>query len=154
MLKIICLIFSLWVVLINIPSQTIEYRASEVIKPPVVAKIAPKTIKKHIVVKYTPPQGEMAEIVKYVSEQTGYPSEVIGKIIWAESKYNKNAKNINKNGSTDSGLFQINSQHKPLAEKMGLDITDPDDNVEFAIYLIKKNGLRDWSASKKIWESV
>lgn len=50
------------------------------------------------------------------------------------------------------GLFQIHPLHKQKAKSMNLDIYDPNDNMEFALYLYKKNGLKDWEASKHCWK--
>ena len=50
------------------------------------------------------------------------------------------------------GIFQIFPKyHLSNAKQMGLDIYDPIDNMTYAIYLYKKNGLRDWFSSKSCW---
>ena len=50
------------------------------------------------------------------------------------------------------GLFQIHPKyHLSNAKQMELDIYDPVDNMTYAIYLYKKNGLRDWFSSKGCW---
>lgn len=56
------------------------------------------------------------------------------------SAYNPN----NKNGSTDGGLWQINSVHDKTLETLGLDKYDPEDATKFARILYEKNGWRDW----------
>ncbi len=67
--------------------------------------------------------------------------------------YDAKATHKNKNGSTDHGYFQINSQHIPEAKSMGLDIVNnEEDNANFAIHLMKKNGLSDWGYSKHNWQ--
>ena len=134
-----------------IPSQTIEYKRAESI---VVAKNAPQRTIKHKVVKYTPPQGKVAEIAEMVARETGYPLDTISKIMFYESGYSTTAFNRNTNKTTDHSLFQINSIHIPEAQKMGLDITDPNDNALFAIHLIKSQGLTPWSASKSKWSKI
>ena len=137
--------------LVEIKAQEAPKVAVEVVKTP---KIALKTIKKVRVAQYTKPQGLPLELAIKVSQETGIDQELIHKIMWAESQYKLDAKGINKNGSVDSGLFQINSQHIPLAKSMGIDIFTPEGNAEFAIYLIKKNGLRDWGYSKSTWNML
>ena len=135
-----------------------EYKVAEAPKVAVDTQIkpktAPKTIKKAVVAHYTEPVGKPLELAKKVSEETGVPCETIQKIMWAESHYSVDAKHVNKNGSYDSGLFQINSQHIPLAKSMGIDIFTPEGNADFAIYLIRKNGLRDWGYSKSTWSMI
>ena len=69
-----------------------------------------------------------------------------------ESGLNPKAYNPNnKNGTTDSGIFQLNSVHQKTIERMGLDIWKPEDNVKFARYLYEKAGNRftDWVCYQK-----
>ena len=106
------------------------------------------------VYKYVEPTGEALEIAIYVSEQSGGSLEIIKKIMWAESQYNAKAKGENKNGSYDTGYFQVNSQHIAAAVSMGMDIFTPKGNADFAIYLIRKNGFRDWGFSKSVWDNI
>ncbi len=101
--------------------------------------------------KYVPPTGKALAIAEKISKETNYPVDTISRIMFAESQYDSKAKHTNKNGSKDYGLMQINSQHLPLAKKMGIDIFTDEGNADFAIYLIKKNGLRDWGFSKHNW---
>ena len=45
------------------------------------------------------------------------------------------------------GLFQINRLvHEKIYIKMGLNMSNPFDNIKFAIYLYKRNGIKDWRA--------
>ena len=112
---------------------------------------APRTIKKHQVNKYVSPTGKVLKIAEKVSKETNVPCETISKIMYFESSYNSTLIHRNKNRTYDSGLFQINSIWKPVYSKMGLDMRIPEENAEFAIYLIKRNGLKDWNASKSKW---
>jgi len=53
----------------------------------------------------------------------------------------------------DVGVMQINTYYQgPTAEKLGLDLMNIDDNMAFAAYLYKKDGLADWNASKPCWK--
>ena len=62
-----------------------------------------------------------------------------------ESGLNPNAYNPNNNnGSTDGGLWQINSVHDKTLERLGLDKYDPEDATKFARMLYDKNGWGDW----------
>lgn len=117
----------------------------------VINKKIAKIVKHKKVVYSLPEDTKVLEIVTLVSKETGYSVDLISKIVFAESHYNISARNVNKNKSIDNGLFQINSQHIPLAEKMGINIMEPEGNAQFAIYLIKKNGLLDWGYSKYKW---
>ena len=66
-------------------------------------------------------------------------------VVKCESGFNPNAYNgKNTNGSTDGGLWQINSVHDKHLEKLGLDKFDPEDATEYARMLYEANGFRDW----------
>jgi hypothetical protein len=60
----------------------------------------------------------------------------------AESRLNPNATNINKNGSKDCGLFQINSVHGYDCEWL----KDPKNNIKAAREVYEKQGLVAWVA--------
>lgn len=72
-------------------------------------------------------------------------------IVECESGYKLKAHNpYNYNGTTDSGLFQINSSHKKNALKMGIDLSTISGQFEYAQYLVKKNGYKDWVCARKL----
>lgn len=146
---IVCLLLGITIFLIPPYRATYDKPTQENIKK-VAVKSQVKTVKR----VYKEPQGEAKEIIEYVSRETGYSIEQISKIVWAESDYSATAKHINTNGTYDSGYFQINSQHITLAKSMGINIFTPKGNADFAIHLIRKNGLRDWSASQKNWAMI
>lgn len=50
----------------------------------------------------------------------------------------------NRDGSTDGGLWQINSVHDETLKQMGLDKYNPEDATKFARMLYDKNGFNDW----------
>lgn len=93
---------------------------------------------------------EIRSIIERISTETGVSYDDIEKVMWCESGYEPLSDHVNRNGSIDKGLMQINSIHKKAGIRMGLDFYDPDDNATFAIYLIKqkiKRGrppLEDW----------
>lgn len=103
--------------------------------------------------KYIPPTGKALEIAQKVATETNYSVDTISRIMFAESEYDSKAIHLNKNKTTDHGLFQINSSHISLAKKKGMDIFTDEGNAQFAIYLMKKNGLHDWSASLQNWQN-
>lgn len=117
------------------------------------------------------PTGIVLGIAERVSRETGYSVGVISKIMWSESRYDIKAKGENWrtkivadiNGATstvhyiksmDYGLFQINDQHIPEAKSLGIDVFTLNGNADFAIVLMKRNGLVDWGYSKSVWDSV
>lgn len=136
-----------------IPPSKIVYSAP---KPLVEAQIKPKTAPKPRVkvkvAKYVAPQGKALEMAELVAKETGQPVDTISRIMFYESHYDSKAVHYNKNKTTDHGLFQINSAHIKEAQTLGIDVMTDEGNAQFAIRLIQKNGLRDWSASKANWQ--
>lgn len=68
-----------------------------------------------------------------------------------ESGFNQ----FNKNGTPlmsstgDEGVLQINLKTwKPLADKMGLDLANPKDNITFGIWLYNNKGPQIWTTYK------
>lgn len=71
-------------------------------------------------------------------------------------QFDKNGKVLkNEAGSSAVGMFQIMSSiHKPVAEKLGLDIHTIQGNAAYARYLYDKQGTKPWEAdpaSKGCW---
>ena len=62
------------------------------------------------------------------------------------SAYNPN----NRDGSTDGGLWQINSVHDKALNNLGLDKFNPHDATKYARMLYEQNGWRDWVCAKKL----
>lgn len=68
-----------------------------------------------------------------------------------ESGLNPNAYNpTNTNGTTDGGLFQINSAHDSRLNKLGLDKFNPVDATKYARILYDEQGWHPWTCAKKI----
>jgi hypothetical protein len=88
----------------------------------------------------------------------GKDAPTFEKIKMAESSGNPKAINRNKNGTYDSGLYQINSIHIPELQKQGIiqnpnDLFDPNVNTKAASFLYKRDGLSPWQASKNKWDN-
>jgi hypothetical protein len=81
----------------------------------------------------------------------GLPVKAFSFIAWRESRCNPQAHNttLNRNGSQDLGLVQVNSSWKTVTRNIcGTDITglfDVDCNLSVAKYLYDNGGLRHWS---------
>lgn len=67
-------------------------------------------------------------------------------VMQGESGGNPSAHNKNTNGTTDGGLFQINSIHGHDPKKL----KDPDYNVRVAAAMFKKQGWGPWVAARKL----
>jgi len=56
-----------------------------------------------------------------------------------------------KGPTQDGGVFQIHiPSHGKRLEKLGLDIWDPEDNVEFARILYNEQGWTPWVCAKQL----
>ncbi|MFA6253691.1 MAG: hypothetical protein WC640_00300 [Candidatus Paceibacterota bacterium] len=52
----------------------------------------------------------------------------------------------------DVGIFQINEKyHLSQSQALGFDIHKTNDNIEYAMWLMKKEGNRHWNWSKPCW---
>lgn len=88
----------------------------------------------------------------------GLPWKVFSYIAWRESRCNPKAFNntLNKDGSTDSGLLQINScWHNVVKQQLGIDydhLTNPENNVMFASWILHYTSgrLRNWNMHAKV----
>ena len=55
----------------------------------------------------------------------------------------------------DIGKCQINTYwHGERAESMGLNLFDPDDNMEYCLYLFKSEGVKPWRSSQVCWQQA
>jgi hypothetical protein len=98
-----------------------------------------------------PPQ----PVVRVVSNPVEVPiDKTLEAIIKCESQGNPNAFNVNRNKSTDHGLLQVNSVHKPRMADMGLNIENPDHSLAFGIMLYQEQGTKPWRSSEKCWSSM
>jgi len=64
------------------------------------------------------------------------------------------ASGVIKSHTNDSGVFQINSIWIPTAEKMGLDIMKPEDNIKMAVHIKEVQGLKAWVCYNKMLASA
>jgi hypothetical protein len=151
MTKIIITFFVIGYLTFITPVQEAIADPIPIVKSPVVVKVVHKAVVKKINIKYIAPIGKPLEIATLISTQTGTPVTIISKIMFAESRYESSAKHLNKNGTTDHGLMQINSSHITEAKEMGIDIFTDEGNASFAIHLIKTCGLSPWNSSKYFW---
>ena len=57
----------------------------------------------------------------------------------------------NSNGTTDVGIYQINSIWNKKASELGYNLTKEEDNRAFASWLYKNYGTEPWVYSKSCW---
>ncbi len=121
--------YMLWV-LLHIPVQSAIKSVEAKPEVPVVIKEvspAPKTVDELLTEYFPANQINNAKLV-----------------IKCESGGRPNAINKNRNGSTDTGLFQLNSIHHYAG-----DLTDPETNIKYASQLYQGHGWQPWYSSKK-----
>ena len=81
---------------------------------------------------------------------------LLQRIAEAESHFQQ----YDKNGSVlrgyinpkDTGIFQINEVfHLAASRKLGMNIYEPNGNIEYAVYIYTKDGSTHWNWSKIKW---
>jgi hypothetical protein len=90
------------------------------------------------------------EIVRKVAREEGVDPDLAIRIAKCESNLNYKAENINKDGSRDKGLFQINDKFHP-------DVPDdvaynPITATQFFCKAFKDGNIIWWNATRKCWE--
>ena len=92
----------------------------------------------------------MADIIAMVkaSEKYGIDVQALVKIGYVESRYNQAAIRVNKNGTIDVGMFQVNSVHWSK-ECKGLDVTTLQGNADCAAKIIAGHAIH--AAADKDW---
>lgn len=92
------------------------------------------------------------EIQQYIWELCGeyeISYELVLSVIYNESKFNTNAKNVNRNGTVDRGLMQINSQYeKDHAKNAGVQNFNP-----YNPYQNVKVGINVLASDRNYWRS-
>lgn len=92
------------------------------------------------------------EIERLSSKYNVSKTEVLA-VISCESNFKGDAINYNKNGTIDRSYFQINSVHQNEMERLGLNIKNKWDSLEFGFMLMAKQGLKPWYSSEHCWSS-
>jgi len=81
----------------------------------------------------------------HLVENYGWDTKVAYAICMAESGGNARSYNLNRNGTVDKGLMQINSCHSELIA--GRDLYDPKSNLDIAYEIYRSNGgFKPWVA--------
>jgi len=86
--------------------------------------------------------------------QAGFPESVVGKMLCTikyESNFYERASNRNNNGSSDYGLFQVNSIHfrAPGCPSSAAGLYDAATNTKCALSIYKSQGINAWYGYKK-----
>ena len=101
-------------------------------------------------------------IVEYIDEKAKeleVDALVARKIAFCEStmrQFDKDGQVVRGiHNPSDIGLFQINEKyHLTRSKGLGYDIYTTEGNVDYALYLLRKEGTRHWYWSKPCWSVV
>jgi len=106
--------------------------------------------------RYIPSISENAILgqIEQKSQEYGVDRTLAYDIMWCESRVTPHAVNHNTNGTTDYGYWQINDVHLDTMIGLGLERTDPSDNLEYGFILLSESGTQPWSASQHCWEKL
>lgn len=97
----------------------------------------------------TPEQKTTEQIIREVANNAGVSADLAVAVAKCESSLNPQAVNINKDGSVDRGLFQINGKYHP--EISEADAFDPTKATQFFCDAFKAGHINWWNASKNCW---
>jgi hypothetical protein len=97
------------------------------------------------------PQENPAYIQDYIRDEfdkAGLDGDLAVKISWLESKHKLDAVNVNKDGSRDRGVLQINSRwHPEVSDECAFDLSC---SVKEGIRIVKSSGWNQWTTLKLI----
>lgn len=93
------------------------------------------------------PQRQGCETYRSLVQQYDWDTRIALAIMEAESSCNPDAANFNTNGSTDRGLFQVNSVHLSKVAHPA-QLFDPATNIRVAYSVYQGSGWEAWSAYK------
>lgn len=91
------------------------------------------------------PQPQGCEAYRSLVSKYDWDARIALAVMEAESSCSPSATNFNVNGSTDRGLFQINSVHLSKVASPA-QLFDPATNIQVAYAVYKGSGWQAWSA--------
>ena len=104
---------------------------------------------KLIVIDKTPKLDQLTPIEKYICDKFGvYDCKMALAVARAESGMNAEAWNVNRNGTIDVGIFQINSIHFNQPGCSLKEVADAKGNVDCAYSIWQEQGWRPWTVAK------
>lgn len=112
-------------------------------------QLAVQTVEKPVTVEAPAPEVKPERTTKQlISDTFGSEARVAYAVMMAESGGRTNATNKNTNGSTDRGLFQINSIHTKKVNGNLESLYNVETNVNVAKRIYDGSGWNAWSAYK------
>lgn len=90
------------------------------------------------------------EIIRKIAKEEGVDPDLAVRVAKCESKLDWKAVNINKDGSRDRGIFQINEKyHQEVSDEQAF---DPIFSTQFFCKAFKAGNLPWWNATKDCWQ--
>lgn len=97
-------------------------------------------------------------LIEHYAKEYQVSAEIASKIAWCESGLKQEYGGQPLRGRInpkDVGVFQINEvYHLETARKLGFDIYLAEGNVQYAMWLMSREGTRPWRLSEKCWAMV
>jgi len=81
-------------------------------------------------------------------ERAGFPVEAIPAMLQianCESSLSATAEHLNRDGSVDVGLFQINERNWEVCNLSKAELSDPDNNARCAYQVWQRQGYDAWA---------
>jgi soluble lytic murein transglycosylase-like protein len=101
-----------------------------------------------------PVELSLSEKILLLSAKYQVSADLARKIIWCESRNKPDAIGKLAVVGQDHSYWQINSYfHEEAAKKLGLDIRNPDDNLQYGFMLFARENVNPWEASRHCWET-
>lgn len=102
----------------------------------------------------TPPapktRAEIEQMIRRMANEYGIDPDLAVRVAVCESSLNPSARNVNRAGSVDRGLFQINNRYHPHITDEVAD--DPEQATRFFCENVKAGRLWLWNASRACWD--
>jgi hypothetical protein len=90
------------------------------------------------------------ELIRKIAKEEGVDPDLAVRVAKCESNLNYKAVNVNKDGSRDRGLFQINDKfHQDISDEVAF---NPITAAQFFCKAFKAGNLGWWNATRKCWE--
>lgn len=96
------------------------------------------------------PKETIEQMIRRIAVEEKIDPNLAYWVAYCESGLNPKAKNVNRNGTTDRGLFQINDYWHPYVTDE--QAYDPEFSIKFFCNAVKQNKLWWWNASRPCWD--
>jgi hypothetical protein len=97
-----------------------------------------------------PAQADAESLIRLIAKQEVVDPDLAVRVAKCESNLKADAVNVNKDGSRDRGIYQINDKYHPeVTDAQAFDITY---STKFFCTAFKAGNISWWNASKSCWD--